>query len=223
MKAVVFANKIGLEADVVSEVLRRFGFDVAVIWREQFSSASRQERIDLVVSLGSDWSLTSLAVEKQVAAELETIRTAHQRDVPVLGICFGAQLLSYSLGGKVSSAITPEIGWHDVEATSSLQAIAGRWMQWHYDVFTVPLEAELLAINEVGPQAFVVGRSLATQFHPEISRPILESWISSGGGNELRAVGLDPEELLEESRGQYESSAYRFSELLGWFLESAAN
>lgn len=223
MKAVVFANKIGLEADVVSEVLRGFGFDVAVIWREQFSSASRQERIDLVVSLGSDWSLTSLAVEKQVAAELETIRTAHQRDVPVLGICFGAQLLSYSLGGKVSSAITPEIGWHDVEATSSLQAIAGRWMQWHYDVFTVPLEAELLAINEVGPQAFVVGRSLATQFHPEISRPILESWISSGGGNELRAVGLDPEELLEESRGQYESSAYRFSELLGWFLESAAN
>lgn len=223
MKAVVFANKTGLEADVVSEVLRRFGFDVAVIWREQFSSASRQERIDLVVSLGSDWSLTSLAVEKQVAAELETIRTAHQRNVPVLGICFGAQLLSYSLGGKVFSAITPEIGWHDVEATSSLQAIAGRWMQWHYDVFTVPLEAELLAINEVGPQAFLVGRSLATQFHPEISRPILESWISSGGGNELRAVGLDPEELLEESRGQYESSAYRFSELLGWFLESAAN
>lgn len=223
MNAVVFANKTGLEADVVSDVLRGFGFDVAVIWREQFSSASRHERIDLVVSLGSDWSLTSPAVVKRVAPELEALRTAHQRNVPVLGICFGAQLLSNSLGGKVSRAIAPEIGWHDVETTSSLQAIAGKWMQWHYDVFTVPLEADLLARNEVGPQAFLVGRSFATQFHPEISRPILESWISSGGGDELRAVGLDPEELLEESKGQYESSAYRFSELLDWYFESAAN
>ena len=222
MNAVVFANETGLEADILSDVLQGFGYDIAVIWRERYRGVPRQEGIDLVVSLGSDWSLTSPAVVKQVAHELETLSDAHQRGVPVIGICFGAQLLSNALGGKVSRAIKPEIGWHDVEATNSLQAIAGKWMQWHYDVFTVPIEAELLAINLSGPQAFRIGRSFGTQFHPEVSRRLLEQWISNGGAKELRAIEIDPAVLLHESEAHYESSNHRFKLLLKWFFEFVA-
>ena len=50
--------------------------------------------------------------------EVDIIREAVERDMSVLGICLGAQLLAKALGGSVSRNPVREIGWFDVELTA---------------------------------------------------------------------------------------------------------
>src|ERR1700676_1760068 len=67
----------------------------------------------LIVSLGSEFAAydDSLAF---ISRELTLVREAVAASVPVLGICFGAQLLARALGGAVFRAQVPEIGWFTV-------------------------------------------------------------------------------------------------------------
>ena len=66
------------------------------------------------------------------------------RDIPLLAICFGAQVLSHALGGTVSRTDRPEIGWYELDAPDVAR---GPWMEWHDDVFTVPEGFDVLAAH----------------------------------------------------------------------------
>ena len=46
--------------------------------------------------------------------------------------------------------------------------MAGAWTQWHYDRFVAPAEAVEVGPQRRRPQAFVLRRNLAVQFHPEV-------------------------------------------------------
>ncbi|WP_151478830.1 type 1 glutamine amidotransferase, partial [Streptomyces albicerus] len=75
---------------------------------------------DLLVLLGAPWSVYDrAAVGPWIDGELDLLRTAHAADIPVLGICFGAQALATALGGSVERAPNPEIGWMAVEVTGT--------------------------------------------------------------------------------------------------------
>ena len=76
---------------------------------------------------------------------------------------------------------------------------AGPWFQWHFDTFSAPPRAEVIAETDIGPQAFVSGRSLGLQFHPEVTPEIMEEWVRAYP-HELEAEGVDPQGLLEETR-----------------------
>ena len=78
--------------------------------------------------------------------------TAH--GVPIYGICYGNQIMAHALGGTVERAREPEIGWHQIVSDVPEVISEGPWMQWHYDVVTVPPGAEELARSAVGPQAW---------------------------------------------------------------------
>ena len=118
--------------------------------------------VDLVLPLGSDWSVYADHVADQVAAECGLLTAAHHRAIPILGICFGGQLLAHALGGSVGPIDRPEIGWCE-----------GPWAQWHLDGFVVPPGAVELARSPSGPQAFLIGRTLGLQFHPEVDESIM--------------------------------------------------
>jgi GMP synthase-like glutamine amidotransferase len=152
-----------------------------------------------VASLGSPHNPADLHVP-EVAAELGYVEEAIARDIPVLGLCFGGQMLAKALGGEIEKAPQPELGWHTVDSSAPDVVPSGPWLQWHYDRFTVPPGAELLATSAAGPQAFTHGRHLGVQFHPESTIEIVRSWALSDQ-DRVRALGIDDgEALLERGR-----------------------
>ena len=118
------------------------------------------------------------------------IRAAVRGDLPVLGHCLGGQLMASALGGKVTRAAQPEIGWIDIAALA--QSAAMEWFgtdafsifQWHADTFSVPPGGQHLASSAACEnQAFACGRlHLAMQFHCEITAVKIDAWIDSEVG-----------------------------------------
>jgi GMP synthase-like glutamine amidotransferase len=153
-----------------------------------------------IASLGSPHNPADLHIP-EVAAELAYVEQAIARDIPVLGLCFGGQMLAKALGGEIEKAPHPELGWHAIDSAAPEIVPPGPWLQWHFDRFTVPTGAELLATSAAGPQAFTHGRHLGVQFHPESTIEIVRSWARSDD-ERVRALGIgDGQALLERGRG----------------------
>jgi GMP synthase (glutamine-hydrolysing) len=152
----------------------------------------------LIVSLGSE----SAAYDDSlpfISREQKLLRQAIAASVPVLGICFGAQLLARALGGAVFRAPVPEIGWFSVRTHDPGLVEEGPWFQWHFDTFTPPPGSRLIAESDAGPQAYVLGRSFGVQFHPEVTPEIIDGWVAASR-HELEASGVDPDALRREAK-----------------------
>jgi GMP synthase-like glutamine amidotransferase len=131
----------------------------------------------LVVSLGSEACVND---ELAWAREEEgLLRRAHQAGVPVLGVCFGGQLLARALGGAVERASACEIGWRTVRSNRPGLVGPGPWFQWHFDTVRPPAAAEVIARSHAGVEAFVWERSMGLQFHPEVTPEIISGWARS--------------------------------------------
>jgi GMP synthase-like glutamine amidotransferase len=152
---------------------------------------------DMIVSLGSEFAAFDDKIP-WLSTEKELMLEAAEADVPVLGICFGGQLLARVLGGKSFRSKIAEIGWLPVRSEEPALVSDGPWFQWHFDSFTVPPEAGLIADSPAGPQAFTVGRSMGVQFHPEVTPQIMDAWVEVYR-HELDQEGVDPDRLLAET------------------------
>ena len=150
----------------------------------------------LIVSLGSEFPAFDDSVP-WLAKERELLLDAAQADVPMLGICFGGQLLARVLGGRSYRGVA-EIGWLPVRSKDRSLLSEGPWFQWHFDTFTVPSGAHLMADSPAGPQAFSIGRSVGVQFHPEVTPEIMDAWVEAYR-HELDQEGVDPDLLLKET------------------------
>jgi GMP synthase-like glutamine amidotransferase len=228
MRAVLIANTEDADPGFIGRSLRQRGYSFTEFLREDHQNWPTLDGFDLVVAMGSNWSTYWDHVAGPVLAEQTLLADAIARGMGILGICFGAQQLAMTLGGDVSRAKTPEIGWYQVfpvaEATDSAPECLtrGDWMQWHYDRFSVPAGATALADSPVGPQAMVCGRALGLQFHPEATESIVRLWMSGQGADELDAIAMAPEELVSETSARVADAEQRCDELVSWFLENIA-
>lgn len=227
VRAALIGNRDDMDPGLVGHALRRRGMTFVELHREDTGVWPRPDDVDLVLSLGSSWSAYWPEVAGPVGAEQRFLATSHEAGVPVLGLCFGAQQLSLALGGRVERSQMHEIGWHEVRPLSetgaeAAEVLAGTWFQWHYDRFTVPSGATALADSPVSPQAFVAGRSLGLQFHPEVTESIVRRWASDGGDTELADAGVDRGRLLENTRRAMDTVEPRTEALVEWFLRAVA-
>lgn len=227
MRAALIGNIDDTDPGLVGHALRARGFSFTEFARESHEEWSDPAGFDLVVSLGSSWSAYWPQVAAETTAERAWIRTAHDRAIPVLGICFGGQQLAAALGGTVQRSQTHEIGWHAVSLVAEVtvpgaQTLAGQWFQWHYDSFSVPSGATAVADSPVSPQAFVSGRSLGLQFHPEVTAGIVAHWSRGEGAQELRRAGIDADELFRHSATMVTDAVPRTDALVEWFLSNVA-
>lgn len=179
---------------------------------------------DAVVVMGAAWSTYDFElVGSWVRPELEQLRAADAAGVPVLGICFGGQLLATVLGGSVARSERPEIGWTEVWSDEPDVVPGGPWFQWHLDRWTLPPEARELASNPAASQAFVVRRNLAVQFHPELTGAMLAGWLGNGGAASAAAMGADVEALRAETAVREEDARRRSHRLVDGFLDRVAS
>lgn len=145
-----------------------------------------------------------------LADEIALLSDADRRGVPILGICFGGQLLARVLGGTVHAETGSEHGWSWIESTDPATVPAGPWMEFHFDSFTAPPDSEVLARSPRCDQAFRRGSHLGVQFHPEITPAEFETWVARWTGTSIEAsfdaLGISTEALRAETAARAEVS-----------------
>lgn len=178
---------------------------------------------DVLVPMGSPWGAwDDQTIGHWLLPEVDWLLTADRLGVPVLGICFGGQLLARAHGGSVGPGPRPEIGWTAIWSDDPDLVAPGPWFQFHYDNWVVPANAVEIARNSRTSQAFVLRRNLAVQFHPEITPAMLEGWLENGGRALVEADHQDPDELYRHTVAEADASAARAHALVDAFLDRVA-
>ncbi|MDI9314380.1 MAG: glutamine-hydrolyzing GMP synthase [Hydrotalea sp.] len=111
------------------------------------------------------------AVEKKL---LNDIIEAH---IPILGICYGQQLLAHLLGGKVSPGTTREFGLANIRVVADSPLFKNYnatkvWMSHGDHVATLPKDFVAMAVSDGAPFAIMGNEAqkiYGMQFHPEVS------------------------------------------------------
>ena len=165
-----------------------------------------------LIILGGPMNSDQIENYPNLLTEVGIIREAVERDMSVLGICLGAQLLAKALGGTVSRNAVREIGWHDVELTDaglndpvlSTFSPTQEVFQWHEDGITLPPDAELLATSPASPvQAFRYGEhAYGFQFHLETNRPLIDRWLAVPAHRDTlrdERGRVDPEQIRQQA------------------------
>jgi GMP synthase (glutamine-hydrolysing) len=210
----VVADRDDSDPGFVGERLEQLGGELTHCLRETFPADGSPPELpggtDLVLVLGSHNGVADPGREAPVAAESALVQDCLGRGVPVIAICYGAQLAAHALGGIVAKQGGREIGWYYVDSHDPALCPPGPWVQYHYDNFTVPAGARLLGESPAGSQGFAVESEdgvlqlVAWQFHPEVSPEILQRWVSEGA-DDLALVGVDPAAFVAEAN---ERAAY---------------
>lgn len=217
-RALIVQHEEPTPPGLVSEWLDQRAAEVDVLRIDLEDRVPDPRDYQLIVSLGSEFAAFDDSIPF-IRRETQLLRQAAAHDVPVLGLCFGGQLMARALGGKSFRADRSEIGWLPVRTNDSELIPEGPWFQWHFDSFTLPPGAKLIADTDVGPQAYVIGRSLGLQFHPEVTPEIMDAWVQTYR-HELDADGVDPDALLEETRRRAPVSRNLAERLLNRYLDT---
>lgn len=156
--------------------------------------------------------------------ELQLIRMAIDQDLPVMGICFGAQLMSRALGGEITRGKGMEIGWHPVQTLAEhdhdgwLEGVPGQFtaFHWHADTYTLPPHSQhLLRSNCFDQQGFVMGDHIGMQFHLEMTREMVENWIERYGSDLLLDSDCSQSaQVILNSIDQQIEALHRISDLI---------
>ena len=146
-----------------------------------------------LIVLGSNASANDR--QDWVDEELALVRRALAQDVPVLGHCFGAQLLARAMGARVARNPWPQIGWHRLWVTPAARALFGGREQalvfnWHYDGFDIPRGASRTMFGRhCLNKGFSHGRHLGFQGHLEVTAESVRAWCQEAQGELSQAQG----------------------------------
>jgi GMP synthase (glutamine-hydrolysing) len=157
---------------------------------------------DGIISLGALAGVLEESENAWMPIERKMFEQALELEIPLLGICFGSQLLASAAGAEVYKVVKPEIGWTKVDmgagavsagaeaggaaaspAADPIMAALGDnpdVFHFHYDSFTIPENFELYGVTGDIPQAFKVGkRAWGMQFHIEVGLAAMHSWFAT--------------------------------------------
>ncbi len=175
----------------VGERLEQRGATLVPVDRIDLPAYEALGGIDLLLLLGSDRSVRADPTAEGVVTESALLKATLEAGVPAIGICYGAQLAAHALGGTVTAAPLPEVGWYEIDSADAALCPPGPWAQYHLDAFEPPDGVRVLGRSAAGVQGFATDRLVAWQFHPEVKPATLGRWMTAGPGD-VAAAGADP-------------------------------
>jgi GMP synthase (glutamine-hydrolysing) len=187
-----------------------------------------------LVILGGPMSVNDADQLPHLITEMKLIEAAMSRNLPVLGICLGAQLIAKTLGTAVYPNKEKEIGWYDVFPTSDAKEDpllaefqkTEKIFQWHGETFDIPKSTIHLASSSLcANQAFRYGANVyGLQFHLEVDEPMIHRWLKvTENRKEIIALGgkIDPEQIqlqtTEHIQRLHQLSDRVFAQFVGLF------
>ncbi|MDY0129651.1 MAG: amidotransferase [Methanosarcina vacuolata] len=195
------------------------------------------EEFDLLLIMGGTMSIYQEEEYSWLKPEKEFVKTVIKDGKPVLGSCFGAQMISEVLGGKVTKNPYKEIGWHTVRSIEenieqSLSELKDSKLpscmfpeftgfMWHGDTFEIPAGAVKLFESEACPnQGFLYnGKVIGLQFHPEADRQWVRNLIRDSGHELVQGKYIQSEKEIYVYESFFESSRNLAFALMDWFEE----
>jgi GMP synthase (glutamine-hydrolysing) len=162
-----------------------------------------------LVVLGGTMNVDEVDKYPFLARDVGWIQAAVAGELPMLGICLGAQLLAKAMGARVYPNRHREIGWYPIELTPQTadDALFGQvdmqmTFQWHGDTFDMPSGAVHLACSPLCEnQAFRYGpRAWGLQFHIEMTAKMVNDWVREADwSGELARWNVDPQVIRRQT------------------------
>ncbi len=221
-KKIVVLKHIGIEGPgTLGAFFQKSGFDIKEIELQDGAEVPNDlTGIVALVILGGPMNVYEEEKFPFLQKENAFIQQALARNVPLLGVCLGAQLLAKACGAKVGKSPSPEVGFFDILLTEEgnkdpfLKGIKPRFkaFQWHEDMFELPQKSRWLASSQGCPhQAFRVGeKAYCLQFHVEVDLPMIIAWMKEywklNDGLDCEKV-QDILEQYDEAKPQFHQAA----------------
>jgi len=186
---------------VLLSCLDEWGVPSTIVMPEEGDRVPRRARdFGGIVLLGSNRSVNDAL--RWIDEELRLLRDAAAAGVPLLGHCFGAQLMARSMGAQVSRNAWPNIGWSRLLTTGVgrrlFPSASVASFNWHYETFAIPHGARRLLY---GPyclnKGFSIGPHLAFQCHFEVTEAIVREWCRESEAELDRARGPSVQTRVE--------------------------
>jgi GMP synthase-like glutamine amidotransferase len=185
----------------LGELLSRDGFDITSINAKH--EIIPNKKFSLVVILGAPESANDnfpYLIEEQ-----QLIKNSVEKNIPVLGICLGSQLIAKTFGAKIYSGPKKEIGFYnDLKISSDSTFFSGfqnpfTVFHWHGDTFDLPQGALRLASSEHYPnQAFQYKSAIGLQFHLEVNEEMVNLWLDNTKEKLQKISYINPQEIRSE-------------------------
>lgn len=173
-----------------------------------------------LIVLGGHMGVYEAEKYLHIKTELKLIEEALKKEIPILGICLGAQLLAHVLGSPVRKHTQKEVGWCDITLTEEgikdplfkHFSPTEKIFQLHGDTFDIPASATHLAHSTICPsQAFRYGDKVyGLQFHLEADAPMIERWMNNPRNQQelfreencsMDGIRSDTEKYIDHSKG----------------------
>lgn len=200
------------QPEVPLGVAERALSDAGVDWRYLDAWEATEwpdlDEVSGLVVLGGKMSAYQTEEYPFLKREHSIVEEAIERDIPMIGICLGAQILARVLGAKVEPMSAKGLGFMRVDATpegredpvASSFAPDMRVLLFHEDAFDLPPNAEPLLTDASGKeQAFRFGRAYGMQFHFEPTESLIAGWCDMMPNFE-EEWGVSKDDLLRQAR-----------------------
>ncbi|PJA32046.1 MAG: GMP synthase [Zetaproteobacteria bacterium CG_4_9_14_3_um_filter_53_7] len=203
---------------LIGEVLEAAGHSLNTIHLDQHELLpSSSSNFDGIIIMGGPQSANDET--DYIRAELVWIKQAIEQQVPMLGICLGAQIMARAANAEVTASPVSELGWHPVYHTSetandplfSDMPDGLAVFQWHGETFSLTDTMTLVATHpDVPAQAFRLNKAqYGLQFHIEVDEAIIETWIAHGE-SERNHLGIEGIRLLHKDTTLYLGAMQHF-------------
>lgn len=195
---------------MIKHILEEKGFNLKTIHLYNGDEVPKVADVDYLFVMGGPMNIEDDEKYPWLTGEKQLIKGMIDAGKPVLGICFGAQLIAHVMGKSVHPANDHEIGWYPINLTGAgkTHPATKHWgedpmvFHWHSNTFDLPHGAvHLASTNLCKNQAFVVNENIiGLQFHLEIGRPQVQTMINNWGryresGDHVQSA----EEMLRKS------------------------